>query len=365
MHKNLSKTILLSLAIVFSHLASAQLTVPEASPRASVSQRIGITDITIDYGRPSVKGRKIWGGLVHNGFINLGFGTSTAAPWRVGANMNTTIEFANDVKVEGKDIKAGIYGLHMALEENGEVTVIFSHNTSSWGSYYYEESEDALRVKVQSKEIDHVENLTIAFDTFDATSTVASVKWEKKEIPFKIEVPVNEIVMAGIRDDLRNSKGFNQSAWDQAAQFAFQAGDLEQAMEWTEASIAGNFFSKPNFANVSLKSQILAQQGKTSEANALVPQLIELGNTNQLFSLGGSLATNGNKADALKVAKANVKKSNAAWPSNYGLARAYSANGDFKNALKALKTSMKAVPERFKGRLQGDLEKLNKKEDIN
>ena len=365
MNTRIIKGLIISVMLIFTNAVYAQLTLPEASPRATVSQKVGITNITIDYGRPSVKERKIWGALVPYGFVNLGFGTSTSAPWRVGANMNTTIEFTDDVKIEGKDIKAGTYGLHMAIEENGEVTVIFSHNTTSWGSYFYDESEDALRVKVQSKEIDHVENLTIAFDTFDATSTVASVKWEKKEIPFKIEVPVNELVMAGIKNDLRNSVGFNQSSWDQAAQFAFQAGDLDKALEWTEASIAGNFFSKPNFTNLSLKSQILTQQGKTSEADALLPQLISLGNTNQLFGLSGGMISSGKKAEALKVAKANVKQSNGAWPSNYGLARAYSANGDFKNAIKALNTSMKSVPERFKPRLQGDLEKLNKKEDIN
>lgn len=356
---------MLSVAVIFATNVSAQLTLPEASARATVSQRVGITDITIDYGRPSVKGREIWGALVPYGFVNLGFGTSTAAPWRVGANMNTTIEFTHDVKVEGKDLKAGTYGLHMAVEENGEVHVIFSNNTTSWGSYFYEESEDALRVKVQSKEIDHVENLTISFDEFDGTSTVASVKWEKKEIPFKIDVPVNEIVMAKIENDLRNQKGFTQNTWDQAAQFAFQAGNMEKALEWTEASIAGNFFSKPTFANLSLKSQILAKQGKTTEADALRPQLIELGNTNQLFGLSGGLIAAGKKTEAISVAKANVKKSKAAWPSNYGLARAYSSNGDYKNALKSLKEAMKVVPARFKGRLEGDLAKLNKKEDIN
>ena len=117
---------------------NAQLNIPEASQRAQVTQKVGITDITIDYGRPSVKEREVWGKLVPYGFNNLGFGTATAAPWRAGANTNTTIEFSHDVKVEGKDIKAGLYGLHIALKEDGGATVIFSNNTTSWGSYFYE-----------------------------------------------------------------------------------------------------------------------------------------------------------------------------------------------------------------------------------
>ncbi|HEX5652268.1 MAG TPA: DUF2911 domain-containing protein, partial [Chitinophagaceae bacterium] len=118
--------------------------------KASVSERVGLTDITIHYDRPAVKGRegKIWGQLVHTGFTDQGFGSSKAAPWRAGANENTTIEFNNDIKIEGQPLKAGKYGFFIAYDPH-EPTLIFSKNSGAWGSYYYNEKEDALRVKVK------------------------------------------------------------------------------------------------------------------------------------------------------------------------------------------------------------------------
>ncbi len=130
-------------------------------------------------------------------------------------------------------------------------------------------------------------------------------------------------------------------------------------------SIEGNFFSKPTFGNLSMKAQILNQQKKTAEANKLADQIISLGNSTELFQYGSQLMAAGNKELALKVHQANVKNSGGVWPSNYGLARIHSANGNYKGAIKALKASQSKAPERFKQRLAGDMEKLKKGEDIN
>lgn len=357
--------IVVAMMLLTVQTTNAQLKTPEGSQRAQVMQRVGITEITIDYGRPSVKKREIWGKLVPYGYNNLGFGTATAAPWRAGANSNSTITFTHDVKIEGKDLKAGVYGLHMALKEDGGATIIFSNNSTSWGSYFYDEKEDALRVEVQSKEIEHTEVLTFLFPKIEANSVVAALRWEKKEIPFKIEVAVKDIVIKGIKDDLRGSTGFTQTNWDNAANYAFNAGELDQALEWINTSISGNFFSKETFANLSLKSQILAKQNKTEEAMKLVDKAVKLGNTSQVFRLGTGLIRLGQKDKAMAVLKDNVKNNNGAWPSNYGVARAYSAIGDYKNAIKTIQVALEKAPERFKGRLNGDLEKLKKEEDIN
>ncbi|WP_299441865.1 DUF2911 domain-containing protein [uncultured Aquimarina sp.] len=362
---DLITTFIASAMMLFTIQMNGQLKTPEASQRATVSQRVGITDITIDYGRPSVKEREVWGKLVPYGYNNLGFGTSTAAPWRAGANQNSTIEFSHDVKVEGKDIEAGLYGLHIALKEDGGATIIFSKNATSWGSYFYDEKEDALRVDVQTKEAAHTETLLFLFPSFEANSTIAALRWEKKEIPFKIEVNVSDIVMKGIKDDLRSNAGFTQSNWDNAANYAFNAGDIDQALEWVNASISGNFFSKETFGNLSLKSQILAKQGKVKEAMTIVDKAATLGNATQVFQLGNGLIGQGQKDKALEILKNNVKNNKGVWPSNYGLARAYSATGDYKNAIKSINVAMGNAPERFKGRLSGDLEKLKKGEDIN
>src|ERR1044071_8082168 len=148
------------LLFLFGVGTKAQLT-PLASPpeggnkKASVSEYIGITNVKIDYDRPGVKGRegKIYGNLVHKGFENLGFGTAKASPWRAGANENTTVEFSTPVKIEGKDLAAGKYGFFIAYDP-AECTIIFSKNNSSWGSYFYDEAEDALRVKVKPVALD-------------------------------------------------------------------------------------------------------------------------------------------------------------------------------------------------------------------
>jgi len=124
--------------------------------KASVSEQIGIVKISIAYSRPGVKGRegKIWNTPVaHYGFVDLGHGTSTAAPWRAGANENTTISFSHPVKIEGKDLPAGIYGFFISLGEQ-ESTLIFSKVSNSWGSFYYDATEDALRVTVKNQTLD-------------------------------------------------------------------------------------------------------------------------------------------------------------------------------------------------------------------
>ena len=352
-------------ALLSSGSVFAQLTIPATSQEAEVTQRVGITDITIHYNRPYTRNREIWGALVPYGFNDLGFGTSKSAPWRAGADYNTTIEFTHDVKIEGKDIAAGKYGLFMAVEENGDVWVILSHNTTSWGSFFYDEAEDALRVKVTSRDIEqHREILTYEFNEVTPNSTTATLHWAKKEIPFKIDVDVQNIVLEGIKNDLRNPNGFQQSTWDQAANYAFNAGDMDLALEWTNASISGQFFSQETFANLSLKSRILARQGNTEESLAFLDKAIELGNANQVYGAGTQLIASGNVDKAVEVMKNNVKKNKGAWPSNYGLARAYSAKGDFKKAIKSMDKALENAPDRFVGRLTTELERLKNDEDI-
>ena len=169
----------MGLLLCFSTVAIAQLNTPRGSQMASVMQRVGITDITITYSRPSVNGREIWGKLVPFGMNNLGFGTSKAAPWRAGANENTTISFTHDVIIGGQPLKAGTYGLHINVKDLDNATVILSKDIDAWGSYFYDPNEDALRVDVKMNNIAHTELLTFSFDEIDKNSAVASLKWEK------------------------------------------------------------------------------------------------------------------------------------------------------------------------------------------
>jgi Protein of unknown function (DUF2911) len=367
-HLNQLGYIAIIIAMVFINLdATAQLKTPRGSQNASVSQTIGISKIYINYSRPSVKGREIWGKLVPYGMNNLGFGTAKESPWRAGANENTFIKFSNDVTVEGQPLKAGKYGLHMIIKEDGGATVIFSKNSTSWGSFFYNPSEDALRVDVQTTTIPHTEQLTFDFINVDATSATAVLNWEKKQIPFKVEVNVTDVVLADIRRKLQNQPGFNRQTWEQAAGYTLNnGGDLEEALGWINNAIAGQFYSQQTFANTQIKAGILNKLGKQQEGldamDAFLPQASIL----EAHQYGRTLISFGLKDKALEVFKMNAKKNKDTWPVHYGLARGYSALGDYKSALSHLKKALNNAPNAAsKGRVQANIDKLAKGEDIN
>src|SRR5664279_3370327 len=246
------KIYLAAICTLFTTCAISQsLTIPPngGNKKASVSERIGITDVTIRYDRPGVKGRegKIWNNLVHTGFTDLGFGTSKAAPWRGGANENTTITFGTDVMVEGKALPAGTYGFFVAMG-NGDATLIFSNNSTSWGSFFYDPKEDALRVTVKTEPLqESVEWLKYEFMNETDNSAVVALMWEKLKIPFKVEVDYPKTQLAMFRNELRSSKGFNLDAWVQASKFAADNNDFEDADQWSDYSINGVFVGQKNF----------------------------------------------------------------------------------------------------------------------
>ena len=242
----MKKTIVLLLtSLVISNFSFTQILLTVApsggNKKASVIERIGLTDVTIHYDRPGVKGRegKIWGQLVHTGFIDQGFGNSKAAPWRAGSNENTTIEFSSPVKIEGQSLPAGKYGFFIAYDPN-EATLIFSKNSSSWGSYYYDDKEDALRVKVKPSVLDKsVEWLKYEFMNETDNSAVIALMWEKSKIPFKVEIDYPKTQLAMFKNELRSDKGFTPDTWVQAAQFAAANNDLEDALQYYSAEDAG------------------------------------------------------------------------------------------------------------------------------
>ena len=368
MKKIYSKCLTLFLtALLMSAGASAQLDLPRGSQMAKVAQRIGITDVTIMYSRPSVNDREVWGKLVPYGMNNLGFGTAKESPWRAGANENTIIKFENDVKVEGQDLAAGKYGLHMVIHEGDKATVIFSKNNNAWGSYFYDPSADALKVDVGMNTVPHTEQLTFGFDNVDANSAVASLRWGDKQIPFKIEVDVTEVVLADIRKKLENSPGFNRQSWEQAANFSLNnGGGLEEALGWINATIAGQFFSKKTYNNLNIKSRILAKQGKTAEAEKIMDEAMDYASVFEIHGYGRQLIGQGQKDKALDIFKMNAKKNKGQWPVDFGLARGYAANGKYKTALKHLKIAATRAPDQLnKDAITGFLVKLENGEDIN
>lgn len=182
--------LILSFLLILPSTTFAQESQVRPSLKASVMQRLGIdTDITIEYSRPGVKGRKIWGELVPYGLApGNKYSKGKPFPWRVGANENATIEFSKDVLIEGNKLPAGKYGIYMIPSEKDWI-IIFSKNNSAWGSYSYNQEEDALRVTVTSVEAPHQEWMMFGFDNLAGTSATAFLHWEKLVVPFKIELP--------------------------------------------------------------------------------------------------------------------------------------------------------------------------------
>jgi len=188
---NISMTLIFifSFLLNFPSAALAQSSEIRLSLKASVTQRLGVdTDITIDYSRPGVKGRKIWGELVPYGLApGTEFSNEKPFPWRAGANENTTIEFTKDVLIEGQKLSAGKYGIHMIPSEKDWV-IIFSTNNSAWGSFSYNQEEDALRVTVTPVAAPHQEWLVFGFEDLAGTSAIAYLHWERLKVPFAIKL---------------------------------------------------------------------------------------------------------------------------------------------------------------------------------
>jgi tetratricopeptide (TPR) repeat protein len=348
--------------------------------RSVITQYIGaLVTVTVDYNSPDVHGSngedrtgKIWGQLVPYGMNNLGFGTAKESPWRAGSNENTVITFSHDVQIEDKDLKAGTYGLHMIARENANWTVIFSGNSSAWGSYFYDPKDDVLRVEAKAEEGPFYEWLTYDFIDRKPEEATLALLWEKMKVSFKISVPnANELYIENFRKELVGSKGFTWQAFDQAANFCLTNNtNLEEALVWSDAAISHPYFGQANFTTYSTKSQILEKLGKSTEAKELMDKAIKhpTASASQVHAYGRQLITAGKKQEALGIFKYNLKQNKSAWPTNYGLSRGYSALGDFKNAIKYLKLAIANVPEGNTAEAQNlktNLSKLEKKEDIN
>lgn len=317
--------------------------------RASVSEYIGLAQITINYHRPGVKGRegKIWNtDVAHYGLKDLGFGTSTAAPWRGGANENTTISFSHPVTIEGKNLDAGTYGLHFILGETDD-TVIFSKRANSWGSFYYDPAEDALRVMVRHRALEKpVEWLKYEFiEQTDATATVA-LMWEKRLIPFKVSADVHHIQMETFTSELRTKPGFTWQAFVQAANYALQHDeDTDQALEWADMAITARFIGQKNFQTLSTKAAVLKKLGRHAEADKLMEEAIPLGQIFELHQYGRQLLAEKKPENALKVFQANHNKHPNEFTTNVGLGRGYSAIGNYKKALQYMEKALKQAPD--------------------
>jgi hypothetical protein len=326
------------------------LDLPRASQHALVVQRIGLTDITINYHRPLANGRQVWGKLVPYGQV-----------WRAGANENTTITFSDPVTIEGQALDKGTYGLHMIPGEN-QWTVIFSKNATSWGSFTYKQDEDALRVNVKPQSADMHDALAYDFDDLKPDSMVVTMRWDKVAVPFKVNVKVNDIVTASIHRQLHGLNQYYWEGWDDAAgYFLANKINLDEALKDEDLSIQ----AEERYDNLMSKSKILEALGRKEDANLSRTQALNKANALQLYVYGRQLQDDKKQDEALAIFRSNAKKFPDYWTSHLGLARVYSAQGDFDNAVKELKLSFTGAPDANKNALEGYEKRLLAKDDIN
>jgi hypothetical protein len=345
--------VLLCTALSHAQTATGEtlmLNLPRASQHALVSQRIGITDITINYHRPLTNGRQIWGKVVPYGQV-----------WRAGANENTTITFTDTVTIEGQTLDKGTYGLHMIPGEN-EWIVIFSKDATSWGSFSYKQENDALRVTVKPQPAEMHDALAYDFDQVKADSTLVTMRWEKVAVPFKVEVKVNDLVTASIHRQLYGLNQYYWEGWDDAAgYFLANKINLDEALKDEDQSIQ----NEERYDNLLNKAKILDAMGRTQDAETFRAKALDKASALQLYFYARQLQGQKKPDEAFALFRSTAKKFPDYWTSHMGLARVYSAQGDFDNAVKEVKLSLTTAPDSNKSNLENYVKRLQAKEDIN
>lgn len=332
------------------HAQSALLDLPRKSQNAQVSQTIGITGVTVKYSRPLVNGRKVWGGLVPYGEV-----------WRAGANENTTITFTTPVTIEGKPLDPGTYGLFMIPTES-DWTVIFSKTNTAWGAFTYKPEEDVLRVTVKPVTSEFHDALVYGFDQLTPDSALVTLRWDKLAVPFKVAVNVPQTVEASLDKQFRGIVQYTWVSYDDAANYFLDAkADLPVGLKYADQSIG----AEERYDNLMTKSKILAAMGKTDEAQKFSAMALQKADASQSYQYARQLQRDGKQDQAFAIYREMAKK----YPTNLftyaGQARIAVGAGNYDEAVKQMKLAKEAAPENAKSQIQGLINRLEKKEDIN
>ncbi|HSU80928.1 MAG TPA: DUF2911 domain-containing protein [Thermoanaerobaculia bacterium] len=324
--------------------------------RQTVIQQIGLVRVSVDYSSPHVhspsgedrKG-KIWGGLVPYGMASLNFGTcGDQCPWRGGANENTVFTTSQDIKVQGQPLPAGTYGLHF-IPGADEWTVVFSKNSTSWGSFFYDAKEDALRVKAKPEASDYHEVLTYDFPERRQDKATLALRWENLSLPIDLTVDNStQLYVENLRRELRSSPGFGWEGWAAAATYCVDnQTNLEEAEKWAQRAMDKTQGGQENFTTLTLLSRIQTANGHTEEAAKTLDRALNHPTTTPLdiHLYGRQLLAEKKPAEALKVFQANAKRNPNVWPVHVGLARGYAATGRAKEALAEAKLALPQAPD--------------------
>jgi tetratricopeptide (TPR) repeat protein len=329
---------------------ATELNLPRISQHGEASQTIGLSTVTISYSRPLANGREVWGKIVPYGKV-----------WRAGANENTSITFSDDATVEGKPLSAGTYGLHV-IPDKDQWIIIFSKNSTSWGSFSYDQKEDALRVSVKPAAEESFDTLTYTFDDVKPDSALATLRWEKVAVPFRVAFDVKAVTLKSIHNQLRSVGGFTWAGYDEAANWCLDGNyNLEEALKWEDTSIQ----NEDRFENWETKSRILAAMGKKEESEKALNTALGEASALQLYVYARGLQRSGNAARAFELYPQVAKRDPNHWLSHVAQARIASKAGDFAAASKEMKQAIAVAPDGNKPQLEGLLGKLDAKTDIN
>lgn len=339
------RSLLTAAVLLSSATAYAQLKLPEPSPGATTEQTIGITEVKVVYHRPSVNGRTIWGQLVPYN-----------EPWRAGANENTTVSFSSDVKVGGKPLKAGTYGLHM-IPTPKEWTIAFSNMTTAWGSFTYDQKEDALRVTVTPRtEADSEERLSYGFDDVSDTKGTLVLRWEKLAVPIAIEVDTPKVVMASVRGELRGLAGFRAETLTQAARYWLRNnGNLDEALKFADTALSRGGAYQTRM----VRAQILDKKGNAAGAAEERTRAQAIATENDLNQTAYGLLNEKKVDEAIKLFMTITQRFPDSWNAQDSLGEALALKGD-KDGAKAAYTKALALTKDpvQKKRIEGALAKL-------
>lgn len=369
---------LISLAFALPLLGAQGLTFPPNgdNPKASVSQMVGPVTVRIDYSSPRVvrgsndrKG-KIWGELVPMGLSDLGLNGCASCPWRGGANENTTFAVTSDVKVQGQTLPAGTYGVHF-IPGKDEWTVIFSKDADSWGSFWYDAKNDALRVRAKPVPSEYHEWLTYEFTERESAKATVALKWEELQVPLAVTVDnAPGLWVDQMRRDLKGWAGFYWQSWQQAAAYCAQNKvNLPEALRWAERAVSDPYAGgQENFTTLATLARLQSLNGREAEAAKTFERAMNHGSAEpvQIHQAGRQLLAEGKKEEALRVFQLNARRFPDKWPVHVGLMRGYAAVGNRKKALDEARLAVASAPDGGNRKnLEGIVKLLEEGKDIN
>ena len=339
----------LALLVLLAHPASVlaqapPLALPQASQAATASQRIGLTDVTVKYNRPAVKQRTVWGDLVPYDQV-----------WRAGANENTVLSFSTPVTIGGQLLPAGAYGLHV-IPTKTDWTIILNKESTAWGSFFYDDTKDAVRFTTRPQPADFQEHLAYTFESPGPASVTLTLHWEKIALPIPIAVDTPAVVSDNLQQQLHNLPGFFWQSFAQAASWsARNNANLDRAAAWADRAVTMN----RNYQTLRAKALVLERKGDATTAAALRADAMKIATEADINAYGYELMGAGKVDDAIAIFRKNVADHPGSWNTYDSLGEALAQKGQTAEAVAQYTKALEMVgDDTNKKRISGILAKL-------